>query len=114
MQASNRVFAEEVEFAGTRIRAGEQVLVLLGSANHDEAVFENAADLDIRRPNARKQLGLGLGPHYCLGAHLTHLEAAVTFATLARRFPAMRIASDCLEWLPRYSVRGVRALRLSL
>lgn len=59
----------ETELAGTVLPAGAPVVVWLGSANRDEAVFADPYLFDpARRPN--RHLGFGSGPHHCLGAPL--------------------------------------------
>jgi cytochrome P450 len=114
VQETHRAFVEDVELAGTTVRAGETVRVLLGSGNHDPEVFPEPERLDVRRPNARRQLGLGFGSHYCLGQALTRLEAEVAFTSLLDRFPDISLASDQLEWLPTYSMHGMRSIPVRL
>jgi cytochrome P450 len=57
-----RYATRDVVVRGTKISAGEAVVVWPGAANRDEAVFTNASVFDIRRrPN--KHLAFGIGPH---------------------------------------------------
>lgn len=72
-----RYATRDVELRGTRIAAGDPVVVWLGSANRDEEEFPGAETFDIRRkPN--KHLAFGIGPHYCVG----HSVARITIRTL--------------------------------
>jgi len=114
VQETHRAFAEDVEYASTAIRAGEPVRVLLGSGNHDPEVFPEPERLDVARSNARRQLGLGLGSHYCLGQALTRLEAEVAFTALLERFPDLTLEREQLEWFPTFSMHGVRAVPIRL
>ncbi len=114
VQETHRSFREDVDYAGTPIRAGETVRVLLGSGNHDPEVFPEPERLDVTRANARRQLGLGLGTHYCLGQALTRLEAEVAFTALLERFPDVTLAAERFEWFPTFSMHGVREIPIRL
>lgn len=97
----NRWAATDVELGGQTIRRGDTVIVLLGSANRDDARFAAAAQLDVTRDDA-KHVGFGRGSHYCLGAPLARLETEIALATLLRRLPGLRldVALDELRWRP--------------
>lgn len=85
IQSRLRFVQEPVEIAGRTIKPGRLLLLLLGSANHDERQFDRPEELDVTRsPNPH--LSFGGGDHYCLGAGLARLECAVVFEQLARRF----------------------------
>ena len=73
---------ETVEIGGAEIRAGDAVRLWAASANRDASAFDRPDELDLgRSPNPQVSLGGG-GPHFCLGAHLARLEAAITFDEL--------------------------------
>ena len=74
--ATFRVTAEPVTLGGMEIPAHEQVLVCLGSANHDPGRFPAPDVLDISRSHG-PNLGFGHGIHYCLGALLAWFEARI-------------------------------------
>jgi hypothetical protein len=76
---------------GVELPTGAKVLLLLGSANHDDAVFADGDTLDICRPNLGKHLAFGQGIHYCLGAPLARLEAQVVLQELTARLPNARL-----------------------
>jgi cytochrome P450 len=97
--ATFRVTTEPIELGGTQIPAGEQVLICLGAANHDPAVYNDPAVLDIERA-PRPHLGFGHGVHFCLGAPLARLEARIAFTALLTRFPDLSLAVERrdLQW----------------
>jgi cytochrome P450 family 142 subfamily A polypeptide 1 len=86
-----RTAAEDVELGGSRIPAGDKLLLLYPSANRDAAVFENPDTFDVRRtPN--EHVAFGFGPHFCLGANLARLELRVLFEELLDRLPDLELA----------------------
>ena len=82
---------EDLELGGVLVRAGEGVLLEVAAANRDPRVFERPQELDFtREPNPH--LAFGFGMHHCVGAQLARIELQVTFETLLRRFPGLRMA----------------------
>jgi len=72
------------------LKEGDRVLMLYGSANRDESVFNDPDRLDLRRdPNPH--LGFGIGPHFCLGANLARTEVKVVFQELLARLPDITV-----------------------
>ena len=115
VQATGRVALEDIEdLGGKRIPKGENVLCLLGSANHDPAVYPDHPErLDITRANVRP-LSFGGGIHFCLGAQLARIEAEIAITTLLRRIPDLRL-DDAVnpEWRPTFVLRGLKCLPAS-
>jgi cytochrome P450 len=115
VQLTGRVALEDIEdLGGRRIPKGESVLCLLGSANHDPAVYPDHPErLDITRANVRP-LSFGGGIHFCLGAQLARIEAEVAISTLLRRIPDLRL-DDAVnpEWRPTFVLRGLKRLPAS-
>jgi hypothetical protein len=115
VQMTGRVALEDIEdLGGKRIPKGESVLCLLGSANHDPAVYPDHPErLDIRRPNV-KPLSFGGGIHFCLGAQLARIEAEIAISTLLRRLPELRLDdAENPEWRPTFVLRGLKRLPAS-
>lgn len=115
VQMTGRVALEDIEdLGGKRIPKGESVLCLLGSANHDEAVYpDHPGRLDIQRPNVRP-LSFGGGIHFCLGAQLARIEAEIAISTLLRRIPDLRLDdAENPEWRPTFVLRGLKRLPAS-
>jgi cytochrome P450 len=84
-----RIATQEVTLGGQTIQAGARVIALIGSANRDAAKFPHPNRFDITRsPNPH--LGFGHGLHYCLGAPLARLEAALALPLILERLPNLR------------------------
>ncbi|HEV2372335.1 MAG TPA: cytochrome P450 [Streptosporangiaceae bacterium] len=94
-----RVALEDLELAGVQIRAGDNVVVSITSANRDERRFASPDRFDITRAD-NPHLTFGHGIHHCLGAALARMELQVVFTILATQLPELRLAiqTDELEW----------------
>ena len=110
VRAVYRLATTDVELSGVRIPRGANVLVMIGSANRDEAQFPDAHRFDIDR-GAVNNLPFGHGIHFCLGAPLARLEARLALAALLPRIRGLSLAGP-LEWRRSMSVRGVTRLPL--
>lgn len=85
VQGLARTLTRQVDLHGQAMAAGATVLMLFGSANRDNHAFPDADHFDIHRAPER-QVALGRGIHFCLGAALARLEARIALrALLARR-----------------------------
>ena len=103
---------EPIEVEGIRIRRGDEVALLFGSANRDPAAFDAPDELDLARdPNP--YLSFGAGIHYCLGAPLAKLELGIAFGTLLRRAPRLELVEPP-RWKPTFVLRGLEALRVRI
>jgi cytochrome P450 len=103
-----------VELGGTFVPADANLLVMIGAANRDPAVFSDPERFDVRRANAKDHLAFGYGPHICLGAPLARLEARVVLEELTRLVPSLRqVPGQRLEYLPNTSFRGPTSLRVT-
>lgn len=114
VQMTGRAALEDVELSGKVVPKGENVLCLLGSANHDPSVYPDHPDrLDITRPNV-KPLSFGGGIHFCLGAQLARIEAEIAINSLLRRIPDLRLDdAENPEWRPSFVLRGLKRLPAS-
>jgi cytochrome P450 len=81
VQGLARATTREVSLHGVTIPAGDQVLLLYGSANHDESVFPDPDRLDLDR-EVRFHWAFGRGIHTCLGAAVARLETRVALEVL--------------------------------
>ena len=114
VQFSRRITLDDIDFQGTTIPKGMFVLAGLASSNHDPKKWGHTAEeLDVRRDGAGQHLSFGSGAHYCLGASLAKLEAAIAIGTFLRRFPDAAVSGD-VEWNGRINLRGLEYLPVTL
>ncbi len=104
-----RVTTQDVTIRGVDIPKETSVYVLVGAANRDPEKFPNPEQLDINRLAVRS-LGFGYGIHFCVGAALARMEGQITFETLLRRLPNIRLDDGTPEFRPNYALRGLVAL----
>jgi cytochrome P450 len=88
-----RTASRDTEVAGVFVPEGSIVAVNIGSANHDENVWDDPEAFDIFRP-ARQHLAFAWGPHMCLGLHLARMETRVVITQLLDRLPGLRLHPD--------------------
>lgn len=82
---------EDTEIGGQMIRTGDQVIMVFGSANHDEAKFSDPESFCPFRGEKIQHMTFNSGKHFCIGAPLARLELNSALATLARRIPSLRL-----------------------
>ena len=108
-----RVARTDTEVGGVPIPAGSYLIVMLQSANRDEAKWgESACVFDPTRRNAIDHLALGKGPHFCIGAPLGRLEAQIAFTRLFSRLKNLRLAPVEPTHQESPTFRGLTSLHL--
>jgi cytochrome P450 len=90
-QVERRACVADTEVCGQLIRAGEGVLVLLGSANRDPDIFVDPDRFDIHRRDL-PHVAFGHGIHQCLGQPVARMLLSVTLPALFARYPALSLA----------------------
>lgn len=99
-----RTATEDTEIGGVEIRKGQRIAALLGSANHDEDIFERPTELDLTRsPNPH--IGFGAGIHFCIGAPLARLEMSTALPMLIGKYPNLSLAQEPVL-RPTFVLRG--------
>jgi cytochrome P450 len=110
--AVGRWLAHDRELGGQALRKGQRIMLWLGAANRDPAVFADPDRLDLERKPTH-HAAFGYGAHYCLGAPLARLEARIALPAILRRLPELRLTEPAaLEPTPGYFLRGVVRLPL--
>jgi cytochrome P450 len=113
VQRTGRMAHATTEVLGTTIRAGTVVVVQLGGANRDPAVFDDPTRFDVTRANAGDHIAFSSGIHYCLGAGLARMEGEVALRALFERFPDLAPAGPGRR-RPTRTLRGWASLPVAL
>ncbi|MCU0729280.1 MAG: cytochrome P450 [Sphingopyxis sp.] len=86
-----RTAAEDTEYEGQAIKAGDWLMLSYHSANQDESAFDAPGEFRLdRKPN--KQVAFGYGPHVCLGQHLARLEMRLLWEALIPRLGTLTLS----------------------
>jgi cytochrome P450 len=106
-----RVTREEVELSGVSIPAGAEIRLCIASANRDPKHFAEPDSLCLQR-KANNHLSFASGPHYCLGAPLTRMEARVGLQALLTQWPNFRPARplSTVSYEKSFSARAIEHL----
>ena len=112
-QALARYLIKDVVVGDAVAPAGSQLLLLIGSGNRDESVFDRAAEFDIDR-DTTQLISFGGGRHYCLGANLARLEAQVALDELVKRVGAVDVDAANAQRVHSINVRGFAHLPVEL
>ena len=106
----SRTLVEDTLLRGVRLKAGQRVLMLYPSANHDASQFPDPESFDVTRNP--QHLGFGIGTHFCLGANLARMELRVAFGELLRRLPDMEYAAGGPVIVPSSLVRSCTEMKV--
>jgi cytochrome P450 len=113
-QAMARTLTTDVELHGETMRSGTKVLLLLGSGNRDERVWDRPDVYDIDRAWPTHHLAFGHGIHVCLGAALARLEMRVSLEEFLTRYPSYEIDESGLVRVHSGNVRGYARAPITL
>ncbi|GMU78589.1 MAG: cytochrome P450 [Acidimicrobiia bacterium] len=113
LQFGTRTLLVDADIAGTRLRAGQRVMLLYISANRDEAEFPDPDRFDVARRMDR-HLGFGHGVHFCIGAHAARLEGIVLLQELLARVPDWEVDEAGVQRFPSEFQIGDTAVPIEL
>ncbi len=111
VQLLGRFALRPASVAGHAVGAGSFVLMFLGAANRDPALCPEPDRFSVQRGTPR-HLAFGHGIHFCLGAPLARLEAAIALRQLLPMLPRLQVAGEP-QWKPNTVLRGLDHLWLA-
>ncbi|MCW2589745.1 MAG: cytochrome [Mycobacterium sp.] len=109
-----RAVSADMTLYDTVIPEGDVLLLLPGSANRDDRVFESPDDYRIDREIGSKLVSFGSGAHFCLGAHLARMEAQVALTELFKRIRGYEVDEANSVRVHSSSVRGFAHLPITV
>jgi len=112
-QAIARTLTQDVELHHETVPAGARILILLGSANRDDRVFNEPDRYDIER-DTTQMVSFGAARHFCLGASLARLEAHVALTEIVARVRAYEIDVTTAKRVHSVNVRGFASLPITV
>ncbi len=109
VQYTGRRMLSDVKVHDTLLKKGELVIALIGAANRDPNKFSEPDTLDLARDQGTS-LSFGYGPHVCIGARLTQLEAQIAFESILKRFSTITLLDEAPNWADNAVYRGLTTL----
>jgi len=97
LQLTKRVAGVPTAINGVPLAAGEQILLCIGAANRDAAVFDNPDTFDCMCERA-PHVGFGYGLHTCLGGQLARLQTERVLHTLLTRYAMWEVGACDVTW----------------
>jgi cytochrome P450 len=111
LQTDPRQALEDVTIAGQRIKAGQNLTVMLGAANRDPARFTEPDCLRVDRSDPTP-ISFGHGIHHCIGAALARLELTVALPAILNALGSYEVDEAHLEWKTSLAFRSPTHLPL--
>jgi cytochrome P450 len=112
LQLFERTATEDVGIGGITVEKGQKIAALLGSANHDPAVFADPGILDVGRTD-NPHISFGAGIHFCIGAPLARVELQASFGALLDRTSSIELGGEPVR-RPEFVIRGLASLPVVL
>ncbi|MAJ50677.1 MAG: hypothetical protein CMB82_03550, partial [Flammeovirgaceae bacterium] len=114
VQAMIRYACEDLQLENFGVvGAGEALLLLTGSSNHDPKRYQIPNRINILRDSADHH-SFGGGRHYCLGFYLAKLEIEAVLREMRTRFNEMNLECTEIKRKPNLQFRSIISLPMSL
>lgn len=105
VQLTTRVVRKPTPLGDVVVPTDGVLLILLGAANRDPAVFDEPDRFDISR-DTKQHLSFAAGAHFCLGAPLARLEGTIALSAFAGRVVDPELDAASLRYRPHVNLRG--------
>src|SRR5579862_7138301 len=115
VQSTVRFTRQPVQLGGIEIPPQAFALMIVAAANRDPAQFKDPEKFDITRdPNDHVAFGEGI--HFCIGAPLARMEAAIAFEAMLARFPRLRLKDPAMKpvYKGSFFLRGLESLPVAI
>jgi cytochrome P450 len=112
VQYTGRRVTTDVELHGRKLRRGDLVVALIAAANRDPRCYPEPDTIDLARRGG-PLLSFGSGPHVCVGAGLSLLEAEAVLGQVVRKLPRLKLSDPRPDWNRNAVYRGLATLRVS-
>lgn len=108
---SPRRVAQRYTVDGVTLEPEDRVFFMFGSANRDEAFFNDPDRFDLDRADSGAHIAFGAGPHYCAGAAASKaLIAEVALPALFERLEGVRLVPGAEVRFGGWAFRGPLAV----
>ncbi|MBX9671480.1 MAG: cytochrome P450 [Candidatus Obscuribacterales bacterium] len=112
VQVVRRLAGDDLELEGTKIKKGDMMVLLIGSANRDPEQWPDPDRFDIMR-DTKKHMAYGHGIHHCLGSSLADAEAQIAVNALFKRLPDLRLVDQNIEIRHPFALRGPKQMMVA-
>ncbi len=114
--AMQRTVMADIEYQGIQLKKDDKMLLHWHSVNMDDELFESPLSFDVTRSERmdldREHRAFGVGPHFCLGAHLARLELQVMFKEILPRMRNPKFAEP-VKYIRDNLVNGIKEMRIT-
>jgi len=115
-----RLVRRSMSVGDVDVKAGTNVLVMVGAANRDPRRFDEPNEFRLDRANVLEHVGFGRGIHACPGAPLARAEARVSLERILDRMADIRLSEAehgppgdrRFRWERTFLLRRLKALHL--
>ncbi len=89
-----RAVKEDVQVGDVTLPAKGVVMMMIGAANRDPAIYPEPEKVNVDREHLTRQLAFGSGIHACIGSALARAQGEVGISALITQFPEARLAGE--------------------